>query len=130
MVNARQKKDSATRIDELKHLLKQLQQDIEDIRSEGEIAPSGCWIVRYQAKGQKGGRYWYYKWMSHEPIFVAKNGNSSRHQYLGKAGTEAYLKAVEALSRRGRIEALERGMSTLSMGLEDLVEETSRLYKS
>ena len=130
MANAGQHKDLATRLDELKHLIKQLQQDIEDIRDEGEIAPSGCWIVRYQAKGQKGGRYWYYKWMSHEPIFITKNGNPSRHQYLGKAGTEAYLKAVEALSRRGRIEALERAMSTLSMGLEDLVEETSRLYKS
>ena len=130
MANARQDKDLATRLDELKHLIKQLQQDIEDIRDEGEIAPSGCWIVRYQAKGQKGGRYWYYKWMSHEPIFITKNGNPSRHQYLGKAGTEAYLKAVEALSRRGRIEALERAMSTLSRGLEDLVEETSRLHKS
>ena len=130
MANARQHKDLATRLDELKHLIKQLQQDIEDIRDEGEIAPSGCWIVRYQAKGQKGGRYWYYKWMSHEPIFITKNGNPSQHQYLGKAGTEDYLKAVEALSRRGRIEALERAMSTLSMGLEDLVEETSRLHKS
>ncbi len=68
--------------------------------------------------------------MSHEPIFITKNGNPSQHQYLGKAGTEDYLKAVEALSRRGRIEALERAMSTLSMGLEDLVEETSRLHKS
>ncbi|MGB5633135.1 MAG: hypothetical protein WBM44_23270 [Waterburya sp.] len=130
MANARQDKDLATRLDELKHLIKQLQQDLENIRDEGEIAPSGCWIVRYQAKGQKGGRYWYYKWMSHEPIFITKNGNPSRHQYLGKAGTEAYLKAVEALSRRGRIEALERAMSTLSRGLEDLVEETSRLHKS
>ncbi len=130
MANARQQKDLATRLDELKHLIKQLQQDIQDIRDEGEIAPSGCWIVRYQAKGKKGGRYWYYKWMSHEPIFVTKNGNPSRHQYLGKAGSQAYLKAVEALSRRGRIEALERGMSTLSMGLSDLVEETSRLNKS
>ena len=102
---------------------------LEDIRDEGEIAPSGCWIVRYQAKGKKGGRYWYYKWMSHEPIFVTKNGNPSCHQYLGKAGSEAYLKAVEALSRRGRIEALERAMSTLSMGLSDLVEESSRLNK-
>ena len=61
---------------------------------------------------------------------LTKNDNPSRHQYLGKAGTEAYLKAVEALSRRGRIEALERVMSTLSMRLEDLVEETSRLHKS
>ena len=127
MANARQQKDVATRLDELKHLIQQLQQDIEDIRDEGEIAPSGCWIVRYQAKGQKGGRYWYYKWMSHDPIFVTKNGNPSRHQYLGKAGNEAYLKAVEALSRRGRIEALDRALKTVLMGLEDLVEEASRL---
>ena len=62
-------------------------------------------------------------------MFITKNGNSSRHQYLGKAGSEAYLKAVEALSRRGRIEALERAMSTLSMGLSDLVEEASRFDK-
>ncbi len=129
MANAHQQKDVATRLDELKHLIEQLQQDIEDIRDEGEIAPSGCWIVRYQAKGRKGGRYWYYKWMSHEPIFVTKNGNSSRHQYLGKAGSEAYLKAVEALSRRGRIEALDRALRTLLMGLEDLVEEASRFNK-
>ena len=127
MANARQQKDFATRLDELKHLLEQLQQDLENIKLEGEIAPSGCWIVRYQAKGRKGGRYWYYKWMSHDPIFVTKNGNSSRHQYLGKAGSEAYLNAVEALSRRGRIEVLDRAISTLSMGLSDLVEEASRL---
>ena len=129
MPNARQQKDLATRISELNFLQQQLQQDIKAIEREGEIAPSGCWIVRYQAKGQKGGRYWYYKWMSHDPMFITKNGNSSRHQYLGKAGSEAYLKAVEALSRRGRIEALERAMSTLSMGLEDLVEEASRFDK-
>ena len=55
MPNARQKKDVASRLDELKHLLKQLQQDIEDIRSEGEIAPSGCWIVRNPRQRTKGG---------------------------------------------------------------------------
>lgn len=126
MPNARQQKDLASRLSELNFLTEQLQKDIKAIELEGEIAPSGCWIVHYQAKGQKGGRYWYYKWMSHDPIFVTKNGNPSRHQYLGKAGSKAYLKAVKALSRRGRIEALERAMSTLSMGLSDLVEEASR----
>lgn len=129
MPNARQQKDLASRLSELNFLIEQLQKDIKAIEQSGEIAPSGCWIVRYQAKGQKGGRYWYYKWMSHDPIFVTKNGNPSRHQYLGKAGSKAYLKAVEALSRRGQIEALERAMSTLSMGLEDLVEEASRFEK-
>ena len=127
MVSARQHKDFSTRFEELKYLVQQFQQDIYDIHDEGEIAPPGCWIVRYQAQGRKGERYWYYKWMSHEPIFVTKKGNPSRHQYLGKAGSEAYLKAIKALSRRGRIEGLDRALNTLLMGLEDLVEESSRL---
>ena len=54
MANARQQKDVATRLDELKHLIQQLQQDIEDIRDEGEIAPSGCWIVRNPRQRTKG----------------------------------------------------------------------------
>jgi hypothetical protein len=127
MVSASKHKDLSTRFDELKYLVKQLQQGIEDINDEGDIAPPGCWIVRYQAKGRKGERYWYYKWMSHDPIFVTKNGNPSRHQYLGKAGCEAYLKAIASYERRGRIEAKERALNTLLMGLEDLVEESSRL---
>lgn len=80
----------------------------------------------YQAKGRKGERYWYYKWMSHDPIFVTKNGKPTRHRYLGKAGSQAYLKVVQALSRRSQIEGIERALNTLSMGLEDLVEEAER----
>jgi len=129
MPSARQRSDFITRLDELKRMVEQLQQNMKDIRLEGEVAPPGCWIVRYQAKGRKGERYWYYKWMSHDPIFITKGGKLSCHQYLGKAGSEAYLKAVSALSRRGRIEGLDRALNTLLMGLEDLVEEASRLNK-
>ncbi|MBE9168646.1 hypothetical protein IQ238_14410 [Pleurocapsales cyanobacterium LEGE 06147] len=129
MATARQQQDFATRLDELQDLVAQLQQEIEDLCAEGEVAPAGCWIVRYQAKGRKGERYWYYKWMSHDPIFVTKNGKPTRHQYLGKAGSQAYLKAVQALSRRSQIEGIERTLKTLLMGLEDLVEEAERLNK-
>jgi hypothetical protein len=64
--------------------------------------------------------------MSPDPIFVTKNGKPTRHQYLGKAGSEAYLQAVQA-SRRGQIEGMERALKTLSIGLEDVVEEAARL---
>jgi predicted nucleic acid-binding Zn-ribbon protein len=47
MPSARQYKDVATRLDELQHLVKQIQQEIEALRSQGEVAPSGCWIVRF-----------------------------------------------------------------------------------
>lgn len=129
MPSARQYKDVATRLDELQHLVKQVQQEIEALLAQGEVAPPGCWIVRYQAKGRNRKRYWYYKWMSPEPIFMTKNGKPTRHQYLGKAGSSAYLQAVQALSRRGQIEGLERALNTLLMGLEDLVEEAERLKK-
>ena len=42
MANARQQKDFATRLEELNHLLEQVQQDLENIKLEGEFAPSGC----------------------------------------------------------------------------------------
>ncbi len=51
MPNARQQKDLASRLSELNFLIEQLQKDIKAIEQSGEIAPSGCWIVRYQAKG-------------------------------------------------------------------------------
>lgn len=121
-------KDLENRIDQNQRQLTFFLQKIEKIASEGEIAPPGCWIVRYQARG-RGGYYWYYKWMAAEPIFVTKKGERSKSQYIGKAGSEAYLKAVEMLERRGRIEALERAINTLSQGLEDLVEEATRFKK-
>ena len=127
MVSSRQRKDFSYRFDELKRLLDQLQQEMYDIREEGEIAPPGCWIVRYQSKGRKGEPYWYYKWMSHEPIFTTKNGQPSCHQYLGKAGSDAYLKAIASLARRGKLEGSDRALNTVLIGLEDLLEEATRL---
>ncbi len=124
----RRKQDLAQRIEQLNSLVERLNAEIDKINRDGEIAPSGCWIVRYLSVG-KGGRYWYYKWMAAEPIFVTKKGNPSRSQYLGKAGSEAYLKAVEMLSRRVQIEALERAIGVLSQGLGDLVEEATRCQK-
>jgi hypothetical protein len=68
--------------------------------------------------------------MSHEPIFTTKNGKPSCHQYLGKAGSDAYLKAIASLARRGKLEGIDRALNTVLMGLEDLLEEATRLKKS
>ena len=64
--------------------------------------------------------------MAAEQIFVSQKGERSSSKYIGKAGSEAYLKAVEMLCCRGKIEAIERAINTLSQGLEDLVEEATR----
>lgn len=121
-------KDLASRIEDNNQKLASFVEQLEKIKTEGEIAPPGCWIVRYQARG-RGGRYWYYKWMAGEQIFVSQKGERSSSKYIGKAGSEAYLKAVEMLCRRGQIEALERVIKVLSQGLSDLVEEATRLKK-
>ena len=85
--------------------------------------------MRYRAKG-KGGTYWYYKWQSSEPIFVTKTGKNSCHQYIGKAGSPAFLKAVEMMKNRTKIEALQQVLHTLELGLGDLVDEANRINKN
>ncbi|MEH2418065.1 hypothetical protein [Nostoc sp.] len=42
--------------------------------------------------------YWYYKLQATKPIFLTKtDGKVSRYQHLGKAGSQAYLDALEQL---------------------------------
>ena len=125
---AKNQKDLSKRILDLNQKLASVVQELEEIKEEGEVAPPSCWIVKYQAKG-RGGRYWYYKWMAREAIFINQKQQSSKSKYIGKAGSEAYLKAVSSLQRRGKIEALERVINVLSQGLEDLVKEATRDQK-
>lgn len=122
-------------LSDLAHRIELLQAKREEINQEistllkSDVAKSGCWIVRYRAKG-KGGAYWYYKWQSGSPIFVTKNGSKSCHQYIGKAGSPAFFLAVEMMKNRTKIEALNQVLHTLELGLNDLVEEATRYRKS
>ncbi|MCJ8281488.1 MAG: hypothetical protein MJK14_16895 [Rivularia sp. ALOHA_DT_140] len=130
MVKTREQKQSdlAERLEQLQAKKSEINQEISKIIALS-VAQNGCWIVRYRAKG-KGGAYWYYKWQSRSSIFVTKNGNSSCHQYIGKAGSPAFLKAVEMMENRTKIEALQQVLHTLELGLSDLVEEAARYQKN
>ena len=75
------------------------------------------------------GTYWYYKWQSREAIFVTKSGKKSRHKYIGKAGSPAFILAVEMMKSRTKVEGLQQVRHTLELGLEDLVEEASRFQE-
>ena len=121
--------DLAIRIDNLQKKRVEIEQEIELLNNQGELAPDGAWIVRYRAKGT-GGAYWYYKWQSKQAIFITKKGNSSCHKYIGKAGSKAFLEAVEMIERRTKIFALQQIQHTLDLGLTDLVEETTRMKKN
>ena len=53
MASSRQQKqhhDLGKRLEQLKVLVTQIEQEIEDLRSEGELAPPSCWIVRKELK--------------------------------------------------------------------------------
>ncbi len=105
------------------------QQQINDILESGEVTPSGCWIVRYQARGRKT-RYWYYKLHSTEEIFPTRNPEkNSKYKHLGKAGSPAYLDGVASVLRRAQIDGLERAIKTLKSGLMDLADEREKTQK-
>jgi hypothetical protein len=121
--------DLHERIDKVVSLKERLEQEINRLLASSKVAPSGCWIVRYLAKGRKEFS-WYYKLQATEPIFPTKiNGKLSKYNHLGKAGSKPYLDAIEQILLRAKIEALDRSIETLKQGLKDLVEETSKYKK-
>jgi len=123
-----QQLDLATRCAELKSIFTQIDTEIEQLSQQGELPPPGTWIVRYRARG-KGGTYWYYKWQSREAIFVTKSGKKSHYKYIGKAGSRAFILAVEMMMRRTKIDGLQQVKHTLELGLADLVEEATRIHE-
>jgi hypothetical protein len=82
-----------------------LKEQIKNISASGEVAPKGCHLARYQARGQYKA-YWYYKLQASEPIFVSKKeqGKPSRYKHLGSAGTQAHVDAVMMVLRRVQIQ--------------------------
>jgi hypothetical protein len=120
--------DLITRTDQLASTIERLEQEIKVLQATGLVAPSGCWIVRYLAKGKKSA-YWYYKLQASEAIFPTKTkGKYTKYKHLGKAGSKAYLSAVEQVATRAKIEGLQRAIDTLLQGSADLIDEAKK-YK-
>ena len=103
-----QQLDLAGRIEKVIALIDEISREIDSIQANSPVAPPACSLVRFRAKG-KSGAYWYYKWQSPQPIFVTKKGNSSRYKYIGKAGSPAFLEAVEMMRNRTQISARQGG---------------------
>ena len=129
MVKKTKKEQKQEELDYVKNiaaLISLYEEQIKDIMALGEVAPTGCWIVRYQARGRKS-RYWYYKLHSTEAIFPTRNPpRKSRYKHLGKAGSSAYLDGVAQVLRRAQIDGLSRAIQTLKSGLMDLADEAEK----
>ena len=121
-----QKQEELDYVKNIAALISLYEKQIKDIMALGEVAPTGCWIVRYQARGRNS-RYWYYKLHSTEAIFSTRNPQKkSRYKHLGKAGSPAYLEGVASVLRRAQIEGLSRAIQTLKSGLMDLADEAEK----
>jgi len=109
------------RVKQIKATIRKLKRQIPKIASEGEVAPPHCHVIRYQTK-QNQKIYWYYKLQAIEPIFprASDKNKKSKYLYLGKAGSEAHIDAVEKVTRRGLIDELERVINSLQESYLDV----------
>lgn len=121
--------DLHKRIDKVVSMKERLERQVVSIHESNQVAPPGCRIARYLAKGRKR-MYWYYKLQASTPIFPTRSdGKLSKYKHLGKPGSQAYMDAIEQMTARTKIEALDRSIEALKQGLKDLVEETSKYNK-
>ncbi len=125
--------DQLARADQLQAAIAVLQQEIQQIEAEGEVAPPGTRVMRYQVK-RKNGCYWYYKLQALEPIFPtsSKTAPMSKYKHLGKAGSREHIAAVLKVARRSKIDGLQRAINSLSESWLQvcLGEETDKDKKS
>ncbi len=113
-----------SRADRLADALSILQEKMELIKKEGEIAPPGCCILRYQARG-KAQTYWYYKLQATEKIFPRKSGGLSKYKHLGVAGSQAHVEAVMLRSRRTQLE-FDRSFDSLMDSWSDVYGDNKK----
>ncbi len=99
---------------QIKSAVRKLKNKIKKIKSEGEVAPQNCHIIRYQIRRNQK-IYWYYKLQAAEPIFpmVDNPEKKTKYIYLGKAGSEAHIDAVEKMTRRNLIDELKKMVTSL-----------------
>ena len=105
-----------------------LQQQKSEIEHSGVVAPPGCSVTRYQAKGAKH-HYWYYQLRASRAIFPKTNKENeySRFQHLGKAGSQAHIDGVLAVIRRSQIDELTKAIDELTESWSDLYSNEKKV---
>ena len=105
-----------------------LREQLSKIEAEEVVAPSGCYVARYQAKGAQH-HYWYYQLKATTAIFPKANKKNeySRFQHLGKAGTQAHIDGVLAVVRRVQIDELTKAIDGLNESWSDLYSNEEKV---
>ncbi len=116
------------RAERISAVITELQAQKSEIEAAGVVAPPGCYVARYQAKGQKH-HYWYYQLKAQRAIFPKsqKKNEYSRYQHLGKAGSEAHINGVLAVIRRVQIDELTKAIDGLKDSWADLYSNEEKV---
>ncbi len=106
----------------------ELQAQKSEIENSGVVAPPGCYVARYQARGAQH-HYWYYQLKAPTAIFPkTKSENEySRFQHLGKAGSQAHIDGVLAVVRRVQIDGLTQAIEGLKESWLDLYSDEQKV---
>ena len=115
------KQPSDLRAKQLQKMISKIKRQISNLEKTGTIAPPTCNVIRYQIR-QNHKIYYYYKLQSKDAIFPTVNSESklSKYLYLGKAGSSAYIEAIEQVTRRALIDELKRVLSSLQEAYLDV----------
>ena len=118
--------EKLARFDRIKKAIVALEKQQKQILKQGELAPNGAWVARYQVR-QNTKKYWYYKLQVPEPYFqCATSKKLSKYKHLGKAGTQAHIDAVMSVFRRTVWDEIQKIIHTLDDCLLDISSGTEQ----
>ena len=120
-VSRQSQQDKLERITRLQSAIATLSTYQNFFLSQGELAPEGCWVARYQVR-QPPKAYWYYKLQASVPIFTTttETPKLSKYKHLGKAGSQSYVEAVMGVARRTIVSELQKTIDSLKESLLDV----------
>ncbi|MGF1490827.1 MAG: hypothetical protein ACFBSE_27370 [Prochloraceae cyanobacterium] len=109
-------------IERLEIRIQYTRQRIEQLRSQGKVAPPRTWIQKFVVPKKNGKKYFYYRLME----ATNKKSPSGAIQgklklYLGNKHSSKYLSYKAAIERRNELQTLERRYSQLMALYEKLL---------
>lgn len=113
-------KDKRERFNRVLAAIKTLERQQKQLLKQGNLAPEGSWVARYQVR-QNTKKYWYYKLQALRPAFKrATSDKLSKYKHLGKAGSEAHIDAMMSVIRRSIFDELQKAIDVLDDCLLDI----------
>ena len=120
-ISSSTQQDKLERITRLQSAIAQLETYQKFFHRQGELAPDGTWVARYQVRQPKK-VYWYYKLQANQAIFTKTSPAQglSKYKHLGKAGSQAHIDGVMGVVSRTIISELQKTIDSLKSSLLDI----------